>query len=100
MRRMHIIDEPHRMGGEVYYREDKYAHDPELREAYECGVKEGWRHAMEEQYGHGYNERRDWRELPPMMREHDRYGDRPRYREDYDDDYSERRRRDSRGRYM
>lgn len=101
MRRIIQIDSPeHRMGGEVYYREEKYAHDPELREAYECGRKQGWREAMEETHG-GYNERRDWRDMPPMMREHDRYmGGRPNYREDEMDDYSERRRRYSNGRFM
>lgn len=89
---MRIIDhdEPH-------YRESKYFHDPELREAYECGVKEGWRQAMEEQYG-GYNERNYGRTMPPMMREHNRGG--VDYREDdWDDDYSERRYRNSMGRF-
>lgn len=100
---MIVHDEPdHRMGGEIYYREDKYRNDPELREAYECGRKQGWREAMEESQRGGYHERRDWREMPPMMRENDRYmGGRPDYREDgYDDPYNERRRRDYRGRYM
>lgn len=94
MRRLHVIDSYDRMGGEVYFRHaDKYAHDPELMEAYHCGHKEGRKEAykeiMEEQYG-GYHERRDWREMPPMMREHDH---------DWDD-YSERRGRDSMGRYI
>lgn len=85
----------------IDYREDKYRHDPELREAYECGVKEGWRQAMEEQYGernrnyNGYGERHMpyehrgnmmYREMPPM------------YRED-DPDYEERRRRRANGRF-
>lgn len=82
------------MGGEVYYRHaEKYEHDPELMEAYECGYKAGRKEAykeiMEEQYG-GYHERRIGRTMPPMMRERDWD----------DDDYSERRRRDSRGRYI
>lgn len=107
MRKLHIIDSYDRMGGEVYYRHaDKYAHDPELREAYECGYKHGrketYKEIMEEQYGGGYHERRDWREMPPMMRENDRYMDgRPDYRQDgYDDPYNERRGRDGMGRYI
>lgn len=99
MRKLHVIDSYDRMGGEIYYREEKYAHDPELREAYECGYKHGRKEAykeiMEEQYG----ERRYGRTYPPMMREHGRGG--IDYREDdWDDDYSERRRRSSNGRYM
>lgn len=99
MRRLHIIE-----GDDMGYRhnKEKYMYDPELREAYECGVKEGWRQAMEEQYGErnrnygsGYGERHMpyehrgnimYRDVPPMYRE--------------DDMYEERRRRDSRGRYM
>ena len=85
----------------IDYREDKYRHDPELREAYECGVKEGWRQAMEEQYGErnrnyggGYGERHMpyehrggvmYRDVPPMYRE--------------DEDYEERRRRRANGRF-
>ena len=102
MRRMTVIESPeHRMGGEIYYREEKYSHDPELREAYECGRKQGWREAMMEAERGGYHERRDWREMPPMMREHDRYaGGRPDYRDDgYDDGYGERRHRNSMGRF-
>lgn len=96
---MIVHDEPdHRMGGEVYYRKQDYMRDPELREAYECGYKHGRKEAykeiMEEQYG----ERRDWREMPPMMREHNRGGVDFR-EEDWDDDYSERRYRNSMGRF-
>lgn len=101
MRRIIQIDSPeHRMGGEIYYRKQDYMRDPELREAYECGRKEAYKEIMEEQYG-GYHERRDWREMPPMMREHDRYaGGRPDYRDDgYDDGYGERRHRNSMGRF-
>ena len=103
---MTVIESPeHRMGGEIYYREEKYSHDPELREAYECGRKQGWREAMMEAERGGYHERRDWREMPPMMREHDRYaGDRPDYRDDfrepYPDEIEYRRRRAANGRYM
>ena len=32
MRRLHILRDFDRMGGEIYYREDKFAHDPELLE--------------------------------------------------------------------
>lgn len=103
MRRMTVLDHPdHVMGGEIYYREDKYMRDPELREAYECGYakgrKEAYKEIMEEQYG----ERRDWREMPLMYRGEGSRGG-VNYREDergWNDDYSERRRRDSRGRYM
>ena len=103
MRRMIVHDEPeHRMGGEVYYREEKYMRDPELREAYECGRKQGWREAMIEAERGGYNERRDWREMPPMMREHPMHDVPPAYRHDggYSDGYDERRHRDYRGRFM
>lgn len=93
MRRVHVIDGYDRMGGEVYYREEKFAHDPELREAYECGRKTGWREAMEESERRGgYHERLDWRTMPPMMRESDRGWD--------DDEVSYRRGRDSMGRYI
>lgn len=88
MRRLRAIID----GDDMHYRhhEKKYMHDPELLEAFECGVKEGWRQAMEEQYGErrGYDERRDYRGMPPM------------YREDKDwDDYEERRRRRANGRF-
>ena len=100
---MTVLDHPeHVMGGEIYYRKDKYAHNPELLDAYECGKADGWRCAMEEaRRSGGYNERRDWREMPPMMREHDRYlGGHPDYREDgYEDGYGERRHRNSMGRF-
>lgn len=89
MRRIRIID-----GDGIYMRhESKYMHDPELREAYKCGIEEGYEKAMREM---GYNERRDYdREFYP------RGGYGMRDDRDYDrDDYSERRRRDSRGRYM
>lgn len=95
---MHIIDNYDRMGGEVYYREDKYAHDPELREAYECGYKHGRKEAykeiMEEQYGGSYNHRDYGRTYLPMMREHDR-----EWREPEDDEVMYRRRRRADGRF-
>lgn len=99
MRRLHVIEDFDRMGGEIYYRKDKYHHDPELMDAYECGRKDAYREIMEEQYG----ERHDWREMPPMYRGGNyRGGSRGgmNFREDeMDDDYSERRRR-ANGRYM
>ena len=98
MHRLHVIDEPHRMGGEVYFREDKYMHDPELREAYECGKKQGWREAMKEVEHGGYNERREWR-MPPMYRDEP-----PMYRNDWrqpeDGEVMYRRHRAANGRYM
>ena len=93
MRRVRVIEEPsHRMGGEIYYREEKFAHDPELLEAYKCGKKDGWREAMREP--EEYHERRMY----------DRDGI-IKYRNDEedwdDDDYMERRRRSRRtGRYI
>lgn len=88
------------MDGDIMYRHDKYAHDPELMEAYECGLKEGrkmgWREAMEEV--DGYHERRG----NVIHRGGD--GSRILYREEpeWDDDGEivYRRRRDSRGRYI
>lgn len=94
MRRLRIIDD-----GIDYRHADKFDHDPELREAYECGYKHGRKEAykeiMEEQYGDSYNHRERGRTYPPMMREHDR-----EWREPEDDEIAYRRRRDSRGRYM
>lgn len=91
MRRMHVIEDFDRMGGEIYYREDKYAHDPELLEAYKCGKKDGWREAMQE--ADSYRERRMY----------DRDGRILQYRHDDDgwddDDYMERRRRRANGRF-
>ena len=60
MRRITVFDEPsHRMGGEIYYREDKerYMHDPELREAFEAGCEHGYNKAYRELSG-DYSERR------------------------------------------
>lgn len=91
MRRMTVLDHPeHVMGGEIYYREDKYRHDPELQEAYECGKRDGWRCAMEEIEQGGYNERHHYSRgsMPPMFREHERD-----YRKPEDDEVMYRRRR-------
>ena len=94
MRLRRIIDDYDRIGGEIYYRKDKYSHDPELMEAYECGKKDGWREAMEE--ADGYHERRG-------NVTHYGAGGRILYREepewDDDGDVEYRRRRDSMGRF-
>lgn len=96
MRLRRIIDDYDRIGGEIYYRKDKYKHDPELMEAYECGKKDGWREAMEE--ADGYHERRG-------NVTHYGAGGRILYREEpeWDDDGDveyRRRRRNSRGEYI
>lgn len=94
MRRIRVIDHDG-----MNFRHEGFMQDPELREAYECGVKEGWRQAMEETYGGGYghrdygrggmgSRRMDFREQPDRQ-----------WRDD-DDPYMERRHRDSRGRFM
>lgn len=94
---MRVIDSPDYMGGGIFYREhEKYMHDPELREAYECGKKHGWREAMEEAERH-YGERRTY---PPMYREGGGRDGGMNYRDEDYDSYDERRRRDSRGRYI
>ena len=90
MRLKRIID-PEYAG--VFYRRDKYEHDPELMEAYECGKKDGWREAMEEV--DGYHERRGnvtiYGEGGGIL-----YRDDER---DWDDEIEYRRRRDRMGRY-
>lgn len=52
MRLRRIIDDYDRIGGEIYYRKEKYAHDPELMEAYECGREDTMREIED-----GYHER-------------------------------------------
>lgn len=94
MRRVRVIEEPsHRMGGEIYYREEKFAHDPELLEAFEAGCEHGYHKAKEEMGA--YRERRVYdRDGIIKYRNED---------EDWDDDdmYDERRRRSRRtGRYI
>lgn len=54
MRLRRIVNDYDRIGGEIYYRKDKFDHDPELREAYECGYED----AMREMESDGYHERR------------------------------------------
>lgn len=97
MRKLHVIESPsHRMGGEIYYREEHYSHDPELLEAYRCGKKDGWREAMKEAEAQ-YHERRVYdRRRDGMFPEEPLY-----YREDneWDDSYDERRRRRANGRF-
>lgn len=81
--------------GDIMFRHEKYSHDPELMKAYECGLKDGWREAMEEV--DGYHERRG-------NVTHYGAGGKILYREepdwDDDDEMMYRRRRDSRGRYV
>ena len=70
-----------------------YGRKDEVEEAYEAGCREGWEKAMEEMghRGGGYSQRGGYG-----------YGNRYGRKEDWDDmDYmGERRRRDSRGRYL
>lgn len=96
MRLRRIINDYDRVGGEIYYRKEKYAHDPELMEAYECGRKDGWCEAMEE--AENYYERRG-------NVTHYGAGGKVLYRHEpdpemWDDDVDHRRRRDSRGRFV
>lgn len=92
---------------------ERGGHD-ELREAYEEGCEHGYRKAMREMGGDmgyrggmGYREGDTSRQRGSMERPSTNYGNRKmfppyvNYRDDDDDDYmGERRRRDSRGRYM
>ena len=96
MRRLHVIEGFDRMGGEVYFRKDKFAHDPELLEAYECGKKDGWRCAMKELEHDDYGERRHYGygSVPPMYREHERGVRMPE-----DDELMYRRRRRANGEF-
>lgn len=93
---MRVIDNPDYVGGGIFYKQEekeRIMRDPELREAYMCGRKEAYKEIMEEQYG----ERR-WREMPPAYRDG---RDGMDYRDEQEwRDYEERRRRDSRGRWM
>lgn len=92
--RLRRIIEPDYAG--VFYRKEKYKHDPELMEAYECGRKDGWREAMEED--DGYHERRG-------NVTHIGQGGRVLYRHDNDrmwdddDDIEYRRRRRANGQF-
>lgn len=92
MRRLHVLEDFDRMGGEIYFKHSKehYMQDPELREAFEAGCEHGYRKAMKAM-DDDYSERR-------------MYDDRGRviqYRDDreWDDDYNEWRRRRANGRY-
>lgn len=68
-------------------------HDSKESEAYQCGVEEGWRQAME----HTYGERNIHRSGMGLGREVYMRGDEFMPDEDM---YDMRRRRDSRGRFM
>lgn len=96
MRLRRIIQDYDRMGGEIYYRKDKYKHDPELMEAYECGYADAMREVYDED---DYSERRG-------NVTHYGAGGRVLYRHepnrdmwDDGDDIEFRRRRDRMGRY-
>ena len=90
MRLRRIITEPDYAG--VFYRKERYEHNPELLDAYECGYEDALREMRD-----GYYERRG-------NVTHYGAGGRILYREepDWEDDGEVvyRRRRDSRGRYM
>lgn len=88
--RLRRIIEPDYAG--VFYRKEKYEHDTELLDAYECGYEDAMREMSD-----GYHKRRG-------NVTHYGAGGRILYRRDddrmYDDDDVEyRRRRDSMGRY-
>lgn len=89
--RLRRIIEPEYAG--VFYRKEKYEHDPELMDAYECGYEDAIREMRD-----GYHERRG-------NVTHYGAGGRILYRHDdpeWDDDgeFAYRRRRDSRGRFI
>lgn len=93
--RLRRIIEPDYAG--IFYRKEKYEHDPELLEAYECGFADAMRKVYDED---GYHERRGGvTHLGAggriLYRHDDDYD-----REMYDDDIEYRRRRDSRGRFV
>lgn len=97
MRRLHVIDQPDYMAGGIVYRESKerYMRDPELREAFEAGMECGYRKAHEELSGDGYSERRMYDDRGRVIQ----YRDFDRGYDGSDDDYDERRRRRSNGRF-
>lgn len=91
MRLRRVITEPDYAG--VFYRKEKYEHDPELLDAYECGYEDAMREMRDV-----YHERRG-------NTTHYGAGGRILYRNDddremWDDEVEYRRRRDNRGRYM
>lgn len=96
MRLRRIIQDYDRMGGEIYYRRDKYERNPELLDAYECGYAD----AIREMESDDYHERRG-------NVTHLGAGGRILYRHDPerdmwddDDEVEYRRRRDARGRFI
>lgn len=95
MRLRRIIQDYDRMGGEIYYRKERYEHNPELLDAYECGYEDALREMRD-----GYYERRG-------NVTHYGAGGRILYRHDPerdmwddDDEVEYRRRRDARGRFI
>ena len=95
MRLRRIIQDYDRIGGEIYYRKDKYKHDPELMEAYECGYEDALREMRDDYYErrgntthYGAGGRILYRHDP----ERDMWDD--------DDEVEYRRRRNARGRFI
>ena len=91
--RLRRIIEPDYAG--VFYRKEKYEHDPELLEAYECGYADALREMRD-----GYHERRGnvthYGAGGRILYRHD-----PEYDMwDDDDEVEYRRRRDARGRFI
>ena len=95
MRLRRIIQDYDRIGGEIYYRKERYEHNPELLDAYECGYEDALREMRD-----GYHERRG-------NVTHYGAGGRILYRHDPerdmwddDDEVEYRRRRNARGRFI
>lgn len=92
--RLRRIIEPDYAG--VFYRKERYEHNPELLDAYECGYEDALREMRD-----GYYERRGnvthYGAGGRILYRHDPDDDRMW---DYDDDIEYRRRRDSRGRFV
>ena len=95
MRLRRIIQDYDRIGGEIYYRKERYEHNPELLDAYECGYEDALREMSD-----GYYERRG-------NVTHYGAGGRILYRHDPerdmwddDDEVEYRRRRNARGRFI
>lgn len=98
--RMYELSEPNFMGGGILFKEDEYMQNPKTKEAFLCGMKLGKEIGKEESYhernssgggysgggsgrGGGYNQRdMDWEEMRRL-----------------EDEYHERRRRRSNGRF-
>lgn len=92
MRLRRIIDDYDRIGGEIYYRRDKYERNPELLDAYECGYAD----AIREMESDGYHERRGGATHlgagGRILYRHDDEYDREMWDDDDDVEYRRRRR--------